>query len=174
MEGKKRMKIMANIIHVPASYVVSGISFTEDEVTYLKGFIDLESQTVTRNKKLIREDETFQKALEAGLFIANTLDITALDIILQISSDGRELFQIEGLITQSVIPEIEWTEEEIQHLQNLFKAGDYLKVPRNQIREDSILQKAITAGISLCLLIDVNLNATLNLSQNGRQLLGHI
>jgi hypothetical protein len=67
-----------------------------------------------------------------------------------------------------------FADSEVKYLQSVFPDLDMAILPKAQIRQDRTLQKAILAGAVLYNTVEYGSNATLNLSQDGRALLGKI
>ena len=63
---------------------------------------------------------------------------------------------------------------EVAELQALFPTLDMLILPKQEIRDNVILQKAILSGAVVNKLMQAGDSATLNLTQAGRALLGKI
>lgn len=66
-----------------------------------------------------------------------------------------------------------FTVGDIQYLKTLFPQMHMAVLPKDKIRSDTILQKAIRAGAILCNLVQTTGNtAMLSVTQDGRALLG--
>jgi hypothetical protein len=77
-----------------------------------------------------------------------------------------QAFTVEG---------ISFSAEDVLELKTLFQSLDMILLPKSDIRTNSSLQKAVQAGVALCNLVDTTSDqAILNLSQDGRILLGKI
>ena len=73
-----------------------------------------------------------------------------------------------------ILQGFEFTEDEIRFLKSLFPQMDLAILPKAEIRSSHAIKKALEAGAVLCNDISTNERVTLNLSQDGRELLGKV
>lgn len=74
-----------------------------------------------------------------------------------------------------ILNNVQFTEEEIKNLKELYKDLDMAIFLKSEVRKrDSVLQKALLSGAVVNLSIEFGDSVTLNLTQQGRMLLGKV
>lgn len=161
------------VIIVPQTYVVDGITFSQDDVNALQALFPLDT-FVTMPKELVRDTPAVQKAILAGVCLNNGVNNTTEQVTLYLSPDGCDLLGLAYVSPPPPIPDPIMTPQDITYLQSLF-VTDMATVPQQIVRNSITLEKAIELDYVVSNIVNPTaVNVVLNLSQAGRAFLGRV
>lgn len=161
------------VIIVPQTYVVDGITFSQEDVATLQALFPLNT-FVTMPKEQVRDTSAVQKAIVSGVCLNNGVNNTTTEVTLYLSPDGCDLLGLTYVSPPPPIPAPVMTPQDITYLNNLF-VSDMAAVPQAVVRNNITIEKAIELEYVVSNLVNPTASTViLNLSQAGRAFLGRV